>query len=301
MNISVNNFQEQKNNVMPGFARPDALSQNGAGKSGNIFAGNLKLGYDPKDEVLAKARKQAYKVVSDAFEADRNVDKQLQEIKDFSRVQQEKKTVAAKDKAAAEEMIQNLKDEYQVDPEYQSRMLEANSQLDAAKTRMDEADKAMMAARQTLTDAETEKNKTHAMADAQDESETIMAEAEKAVIGMAMNEAKEHIEEKAQEEQEKVQEKKEEKEEQEEIEAEREEKKAIQEALVEGTKESVQEAREDSRKRKADDIDLTDVIGTDPVHRLENAGDVQAALNEIKNKMALVDADLKGIKVDEIL
>ena len=166
---------------------------------------------------------------------------------------------------------------------------------------MDEADKAMMAARQTLTDAETEKNKTHAMADAQDESEAIMEEAEKAVIGMAMNEAKEHIEEKAQEEQEKVQEKKEEKEEQEEIEAEREEKKAIQEALVEGTKENVQEAREDSRKRKADDIDLTNVIGTDPVHRLENAGDVQAALNEIKNKMALVDADLKGIKVDEIL
>ena len=89
-------------------------------------------------------------------------------------------------------------------------MLEAGEQLDTAQKRIDEADAALVATRQSLTDAAQEKNKNHAMVDAQNEAEAIMDAAEKSVVGMIMNDAKDKIDEKAREEQEKAEEKKEE-------------------------------------------------------------------------------------------
>ena len=343
MSISINFQEQQKNTIMPGMSSVASIGKNGE-QTKSLYAGNLNLGIDPKQQRLEEARKKAYKVVSDAFGADRDFDRQLDEIRKFATEQRDEKAAAMSDKKIAEDMIDSLKKEYNVDPEskervdlewimawrkqpleeklnnpdfvnnverakgimdnlteYQSRMLEANEQLDHAIERIGDADNALIAIRQSLTDAETEKNKTHAMADAQDEAENIMDEANRAVIGMAMNEAKDKIEEKMQEEQEKAEEKKEEKEEQEELEAERAEKKAVQEALTEETKEAVKEAREESRRRKADDLDLTDVTGADPAALTDRLSNVNAALDDIKNKMALVDADLKGIKVDEII
>ena len=164
-----------------------------------------------------------------------------------------------------------------------------------------DADAVLVATRQSMTDAEQEKNKNHAMVDAQNEAEAIMDAAEKSVVGIVMSDVKDKIDEKAREEQEKAEEKKEEEEKQEKIEAERAEKKAIQEALAQGSKDALQEAREQSRQRENDDLDLTDVMGKDPTQRLENAANVNAALDELKNKMALIDADLKGIKIDETI
>ena len=137
------------------------------------------------------------------------------------------------------------------------------------------------------------------MADAQKEADEIMDEAERAVVGMVMSDAKDKLDEKLREEQEKAEEKKEEEEKQEKIEAQREEKKEIQEALTEGSREAVQEARERSRQREGNDLDLTDVMGSDPTAMLEKTSNVNAQLDDLKNKMALIDADLKGLKVDE--
>jgi putative Holliday junction resolvase len=131
------------------------------------------------------------------------------------------------------------------------------------------------------------------------EADEIMDEAERAVVGMVMSDAKDKLDEKLREEQEKAEEKKEEEEKQEKIEAQREEKKEIQEALTEGSREAVQEARERSRQREGNDLDLTDVMGSDPTAMLEKTSNVNAQLDDLKNKMALIDADLKGLKVDE--
>ncbi|MCR4642888.1 MAG: hypothetical protein K5697_12790, partial [Lachnospiraceae bacterium] len=113
--------------------------------------------------------------------------------------------------------------------------------------------------RQAMTDAKTEKNKTHAMVDAQKEAEEITDEAERAVVGMVMHDAKDKLDEKLREEQERAEEKK-----------------------------------EDEEKQEK-----TDVIGTDPTAMPEKTSNVNMQLDDLKNKMALIDADLKGIKVDE--
>ena len=183
--------------------------------------------------------------------------------------------------------------------EYQSRMLEVNNQIDVAKETIDEADKALMSARQLLTDAESEKNKTHTMADAVKEAEAILDAAERDVIVMSMNDAKDSIEEKTKEKQEEAKEKKEAEKKQEKIEAERIEKREIMEALASDTKDAVREVKERTRQRENNDIDITDVLNNDVVNISDDSENLSKALDEIKNKMALVDADLKGIKVDE--
>ena len=297
MSISINLNDANKIN-MPGIAVASSVSQKEGEKKTSVFMGDLNIGKDPVKEKLESARKQAFKLVSDAYGADRDFDKQLGKIKDLAKEMKIEKAAAQEDKKAAEEAIEAIKKEAN-HTEYQSRMLEAGEQLDTAQKRIDEADAALVATRQSLTDAAQEKNKNHAMVDAQNEAEAIMDAAEKSVVGMIMNDAKDKIDEKAREEQEKAEEKKEEEEKQEKIEAERAEKKAIQEALAEGSKEAVQEARDQSRQRGNDDLELTDVLGSDPTQRVENAGNVNAALDELKNKMALIDADLKGIKIDE--
>nr|MCR4937969.1 hypothetical protein [Lachnospiraceae bacterium] len=206
MNISINFQEQQKNTLIPGLGGVISNEREDAADNTNkkaFFVGNMNLGNDPKQERLEEARKKAYKVVSDAFGADRAFDRQLDEIRNYAETKREEKAAAMSDKKTAEDMIDALRKEYSVDPEskeqkdleanlteYQSRMLEANEQLEHAQKRIDDADNALMSIRQSLTDAETEKNKTHAMADAQDEAENIMDEANRAVIGMAMNEAK---------------------------------------------------------------------------------------------------------------
>ncbi|MBR3524744.1 MAG: hypothetical protein IKO11_02760 [Lachnospiraceae bacterium] len=343
MNISVNFQEQQKNGMMPAVnAAAPGVGKDGEQKK-SLFAGDMKLGTDPVRERLDSARKKAYKIVSDAFDADKNFERQMNRVREFAREQKDEKALAQSDRASAEKTIASLKEAYGVDPgsqeqkdldwlmdyrrqspeerlgdieqlkkdraraagieagltEYQSRMLEANEQLDHAQARIDEADAALIATRQAMTDAKTEKNKTHAMVDADEEAEEIMDAAERAVVGMVMNDAKDKLDEKLREEQEKAEEKKEEEEKQEKLEAEREEKKELREAFAEGSKEAVQEARENSLQRDTDTPDLSDVAGADPAALLEKQGKVNAQLDELKNRMALIDADLKGIKLDE--
>ncbi len=299
MSISIHLNDPNKQN-MSGMAVSLTGPQKENEQKTNVFMGDLNIGKDPVKEKIESARKQAFKIVSDAYGADRDFDQQVGKIKDLAKEMKAEKAAAQADKKAAEETIESIKNEYSVgSEEYRSLMLEANKQLDTAQKRMDDADAGLVATRQSLTDASQEKNKNHAMVDAQNEAEAIMDAAEKSVVGMVMNDAKDKIDEKAHEEQEKAEEKKEEEEKQEKIEAERAEKKAIQEDLAEGTKDAVQEAEKESRRREGDPLDLTDVLGSDPTQRIENAGNVNAALDELKNKMALIDADLKGIKIDE--
>ncbi|MBR6848646.1 MAG: hypothetical protein IKM88_00220, partial [Lachnospiraceae bacterium] len=183
--------------------------------------------------------------------------------------------------------------------EYQSRMLEADGRLTAAKQRIDEADKAMVAATQSFTDAESENNKQHTMLDAKKDGEAIIAAAERDVIGMVVTDAKEKQDEKIREEQEEKEKEKEEEKEQAKIEAKREEQKELQEALAHNNRDAISDVEARSRERKQEDLDLSDLTELSPAQMYQSSGQAEAALEELKNKMALIDVDLKGLKVDE--
>ncbi len=67
--------------------------------------------------------------------------------------------------------------------------------------------------------------------------------------------------------------------------------------MTEGTKEAVEEAKEEAERSDAPDMDVSEV--TEFVKGNSAAEDVGQSLEEIRNSMNLLEADLKGIKVDQ--
>ena len=112
-----------------------------------------------------------------------------------------------------------------------------------------------------------------------------------------MEEAKNNVDEKQEEEEKKQEEQKKEKEEEEARLDEIKEKRAIQEALIEGTKEAAEEAKRKVEQNNQPEMDMDNIM--DIAQNYQSSGDVQQGLDDIKNSMKLLEADLKGVKVDQ--
>ena len=161
--------------------------------------------------------------------------------------------------------------------EYQSRSMEM---LDYEKPYLDaiyEAGQGIEEENLTIAAIKRELPKNTAMLKAQDKADAIEDAASKEIMGMLVDEAKEHIDEEAKEAEEKAKEKQEKEEElQEKIDAARERRKE-EEELTEDIVESAQ------------DLNVTTA----------NINDAQKDIKDMMNKLALVEEDMKGATVDE--
>ena len=142
-----------------------------------------------------------------------------------------------------------------------------------------------------------ERLKSNPMLEAQKAAEEILDAANDEVIGMLIQESQEYIDEKMAEEKEDAEKSMEEKEEREEQLDELKLKRAVQEALIEGTKEAVEKAKAMERRMESPEVEISEMI--DIAQGDSAATDVGQSLDEIKNSMNLLEADLKGIKVDK--
>lgn len=181
--------------------------------------------------------------------------------------------------------------------EYQSRALELHDRAVELKKQIADADKQMRADTADIYAIKQERLKSNPMLDAKNAADEIMEAANSEIIGMAMQEAKEHIDEKMEEAQEKAEKNVEKKEEREEQLEEQKLNRAIQEAMIEGTKEAVEKAKAIERQMDAPDMDTTEMTAI--VQKDAVGKDVSQSLDEIKYSMKVLEADLKGIKVDE--
>ncbi len=181
--------------------------------------------------------------------------------------------------------------------EYQTRALELNDQSGNFKKTMADAKLQMADDVSDIKKIAIERLKSSPMVDATKAAEAIMEAANEEIIGMLMQEAKEHIDEKLEEVEEKAEEKAEEKEAEEEKLEDLREIRALQEAVIEGTKEAIEEAEAERRRNEAPDIPLDELM--DIVKTGGQTEDVQKSLNEITYSMNLLEADLKGIEIDE--
>lgn len=161
--------------------------------------------------------------------------------------------------------------------EYQQRSLEMlESEIPYANIDYDNKQEIMME-NQIIAATKLERLKSHPMLDAKEQAEAIMDAASKEIVGMLVDEAKEHIDEEAEKEKEAAKEKAEEKEE--------------LEAKIEKTKEEKKE------KEK-----VTEEILEGVSEVANNSKDMETAQQEIKdmmNKMKLIEADIKGAAVDK--
>lgn len=161
--------------------------------------------------------------------------------------------------------------------EYQTQSMEM---LDSERSYIDESYEAGLGIEEenlTISAIKRELPKNTAMLKAQEKAGSIEDAASKEIMGMLIDDAKEHIDEEAKEQEEKAKEKKEKEEELEEkIDAAR-QKRREQEELTEDIVESAQE--------------LTAAVGS--------VGDAQKDIRDMMNKLALIEEDMKGAAVDE--
>ncbi len=280
------------------------------GERKSFFAGNSNLANDPIAEKRKEAQEKAWKVVSDAWDADKKIDKSIEDRQNHYNEMVEVVKEAQSHLKDINEQIDVLKEEYGIteemgfkdwSDEYKQRYLELNKQASTFKEQIYDAEKYM---RDDIADIKAiarERLKSDPMVDAQKTADAIEEAANKEIIGMAMQQAKDHIDEKMEEAEEKAEEKAEEEEAKEEkLELQR-EIKELQKAIAEGTKEAVEEAAAEAEARRHEnealDLPMDELIKLTQMNT--EANKAQKSLDEIKYTMNLLEADLKGIEIDK--
>lgn len=296
MNIAIKPFGAE--HIMETGAQREAAEKNGVKK--NIFGGDLAIANDPVEHRKKEAQEQAWKIVQNAWENDRSVDEMIDSRKEHYGEMEARKREAQEQLSVISDEMEALKEQRQTmdESDYNSMMEELGKQAEVWQERMADADKLMRDDMADVRGITKERLKSNPMQEAKGAAEAVMEAANDEIIGMLIGESKEHIDEKLEETKEESKETMEEKEEKEEqLEARRAER-AMQEAFIEGTKEAVRRAEALKEKAEAPDMEISEmaelVQGSDSVTK-----DVGQSLDEIKNEMKLLEADLKGIKVDE--
>lgn len=291
----------------------------------NIDASGLKLSANPIDAKRMSARKQAMKLVSDAWERDNKayvgihdmengkaikaeeyrdlknkindiesqkemwreeygVEADSNEQKDLELLQkyQDNKNGASYDEFSDEE-IARLK-ELQTTPltDYQKKVLELNDVKDFVKKELQIKENELIALTGEVTNATLDMEKNQDMLKSKDAADSLLEAASKDIVGMLVDEAKEHVEEKAEEVEEKAEKLKAQKEERAERLEESKERRDEQERII-------------HNQIEADKIEMDSAVKEQTVDHLAEA---QRAIEKVMNNNHMVNEDLKGIEID---
>lgn len=275
-------------------------------KRKSFFAGDTNFASDPIAEKRKEAQEKAWKVVSDAWDADKAIDKSVEDRKNHYNEMLAIKEEAQSHLKDINDQIDVLKEEYGITEEmkyqdwpaeYKQRYFELHDQASEFKKQIYDADKLMKDDIADIKAIALERLKSDPMIDAQKTADAIEAAANEEIIGMAMQQAKDHIDEKMEEAEEKAEEKAEEDEAKEEKLEDLKEIRALQEAIIEGTKEAVAEAEARRHENETPELPLDELIKLSQMNT--ETDKAQKSLDEIKYSMNLLEADLKGIEIDE--
>jgi chromosome segregation ATPase len=261
--------QTMRNMERSGNANDRSADKNKS--TGSIFAGNIGKTTDSISLKKQQAQKKAMKLVSDALAGDTAIDDEIAKNNDKVKELKEDKRVLQDRVAVITENIEKYQEENgYIDTDELTELQEYQKQIN-------KMDAEIEGLNQTVSDTKINRLKSSPMLEANKEAEEIMDSASKEILGMLFDEGKDHIDEEQKKQEEQAEALKEKKEEQEE--------------LIEKRKEDREEAEE-----------LTEEIiqGTDDVSG-KTLSEVQQELKEILDKMKLIDEDIKGAQVDEVL
>ena len=254
-----------------------------------IFGGNLKPLQDPVEARKKQAQEKAYQVVKDAFANDRSVDDTIQARKDHY----------AEMSKARDEATAQLKDIQKMIEESEEERPDLVDQANKFRKDIEDANKQMRDDVSDVKQIRLERLKTHPMVDAEKEADSILDAANDDIKGMLVEDAVDNIDKKQEENEEKAKDASDEKKEKEEQLEAAEEKRAVQEALILRTKEAIEEAKSVQKRNEAPDMEMEDMIDLTKITTSGSGKDVKQSLDDIKSSMKVLEADLKGIKVDQ--
>ncbi len=326
-NITVFTGDTQNNAQADKTKNENNAAQDGRNKT--IYAGNFLKGLSLRDSIQQRreqAQERALKIVGDAWNGDREIDKEidrskerikelkesykeLQDMRSAMKPEEEEykqeQTVFTEDPEEAEFMEKayiakmfpwaevefteeeaKRVEEMDVDQvaEYMNNRMEAKtaawqpagtgSAKDEISRLMYELGREIQIENAVIRGIRGEKRKNHTMVDAQKQAEDVMAASRDEIMGMVMEDAKEHIDEEQEKKEQEAEAIKEKKEEQEELLEERKEREEEQEELIEDM--PIEEA-----------ADLKNL-----------QAEIRQEVQNIVNKMHLVAEDIKGAVVD---
>lgn len=187
--------------------------------------------------------------------------------------------------------------------EYQERCMKLHGQQNKFELDIDDLQTEIQGCDRAIRAIKQERLKYHEMVDAQKNADKVLEAASKEVIGLLMDEAKDHVDEELEEQVEEAKKEAEEKAEQEEkIEKRREKKEELEARIDEAQAERAeQEARRrEAEERSREDADLLDSMLEAGMGGIgATKADVKAAIKEMLHKMKLLEEDLKGSIVDD--
>lgn len=276
---------------------------------GDTFAGDKKIDEDVRnrmdlikhyESMMGEANRKLAEIDEgkEALRQEYKVDPDSQEQKDLEILEQYHRDASWMSPEDLNRAIELDKQGYGKGyTEYQQRALELDRGKDAHLDNLKKARKGIIEENAAIRGISLERLKYHKMVDAAGQSEEILENASKDIMGMLVDEAVDHIDEKSEEEIEKAEEKKEEKKEEQEKLEEAKERREEMEALADPKKAE----KEHKRTESESDPIYGDVL-TEAILKMDGVkNDVQKEVADMVSKMKLVAEDLKGLKVDELL
>lgn len=274
-------------------------------KSRTIYAGNFLKEFPLRERIQqrrAEVQQRAMKIVQDAWDGDRQLDKeikmreeesrelrednkeQLENLKDVSRRMEELRESFGIDRGSEEQrelerMIQerrsgNVSLSEKEPTEYQRRALLLEKEGAEYRSRIAANNGQILMNSEETKAIRRERLKSHTMVDAQVQAEDVMESLTDQVVGMVAEEAKEHLDEEQ-------------------------EKREEQAEKIEEKREELEEVQE---KRDEREEELEEIIEDMPVEDMTN---LQQTMDEVKRQVQKVLAeanmaveDVKGAKVD---
>ena len=205
-----------------------------------------------------------------------------QEQKDLELLEKQKRIITFHSgESLTKEESQHLK-EMPSQTEYQKAALEYASISGEWQTQKNAANKQKKSENATIESMKVELVKTHPMVDAENTADAILDQASKEIVGLLVNEAKDHVDEElkqAEDEAEKI--------------------------AKEKAEEKVKEAEKREKDAKQEGISEETKLDTNQLNQITKADGYQEKLqmeiNIMINNQKLLDEDLKGIVVDEQL
>lgn len=287
----------------------------------SIFAGDFHKKFDPVARKKQDARKQAMKIVSEAWAGDQKIDNDIEERRSKIRKYQEQMSEASGKIKEIDEERAALKSTYGVTEdsqeeqdlkllekemdakksgaqlteeekeqlaqirekgltEYQQRSLEMKESRSQWEADFANAKNGAYAENASITSTQIDRLKSHAMVNAQESADDIMEAASREIIGMLVDEAKDHMDKEMEEKQEAAEKKA--------------EKEKEEEEKIEKAKESKEEKEEFAEEAARQAADMTGYMA-----EMDNTmDDVQREIKKLMEEMKLLEEDLKGAAVD---
>ena len=251
-----------------------------------IYAGDLKNGQNLQDRIKQRkdqARQQALKIIRDAWAGDQAIDQSLDESRQYIREMQEENRQAQGELRAVEEKREGLKKQYGVTDktpeeaqpeEYKQRMKELDEYASFNEDIVTKNKRDIMVENAVIRGIRKERLKKAPMVEAKEEADEVLEAAGDEIVGMVLDESREHLEEeqaKREEQAEKIEEKREELEE-----------------LLE---------KRDEKREELEEL-IEDIPVKDMLELERSKSDIRQEIQSIMDKMKMVAEDIKGSMVD---